>query len=103
MDGSPNARAGRVESGLNRELRTRPDVGPAERAALRVLAHALDVAETSGDWDGVARGSRIYLELRHAAGITATRRATKATNAPDWDGWLNGLSDAVRGDPTNGE
>jgi|SRR5580765_3411119 len=62
---------GRVESGLERQLRETPNIGPAERAALRAQARAVDVGEHERDPDAVSRASAVYLSLRAAAGMVA--------------------------------
>jgi hypothetical protein len=62
---------GRCERALNEGLHDRDDVGAAERAALRVCARALDRAEHDGDAKLVGDVSKIYLELRRAAGFVA--------------------------------
>ena len=64
-------RVGRVEGGLDRELVTRHDIGPAERAALRAQAHAVDLGEAAEDVDGLTRANAVYLDLREAAGLSA--------------------------------
>jgi hypothetical protein len=61
----------RVEAGLNRELVERSDIGPAERAALRSQARAVDVAEAAKDARLVTEANRVYLDLRRASGLTA--------------------------------
>lgn len=66
------ARRGRVEAGLETELVTRHDLGSAERAALRAQARAVDTAERNGDTDAVTRANACYLELREAAGLSAS-------------------------------
>jgi hypothetical protein len=62
---------GRVEIALDKDLRDRPDIGHAERAALRVQARACDRAESSGDTHLISEASGVYLTLRSAAGLTA--------------------------------
>jgi hypothetical protein len=64
-------RYGRVEVGLGKEFVDRPDIGPAERVALRAQARAVDGAETARDYLGVSTANRVYLELRQAAGLCA--------------------------------
>jgi hypothetical protein len=49
----------------------RHDIAPAERAALRTQARAVDVAERAADPDAVSRANAVYLELRKAAGLTS--------------------------------
>lgn len=55
---------------MERDLRDRADVGPAERSALRAQARAVDVAEHAHDSDAVSRANGVYLELRQSAGLT---------------------------------
>jgi hypothetical protein len=55
---------------LDHELVERKDIGQAERAHLRVQAHAVDMAEAARDSDAVTRASDGYLRLRIAAGLT---------------------------------
>jgi hypothetical protein len=62
-------RRARVEVGLVQSLAGRPDIGPAERAALRAQAHAVDLAEAAEDPDAVSTANRVYLDLRSAAGL----------------------------------
>jgi hypothetical protein len=83
-----------VEAGLDRELSGHPDVGRAERAALRAQARAVDVAEKARDTDGVSRANAVYLDLRRAAGLTGgpTGRTVDA-----FDVWLADLSRPAAG------
>jgi hypothetical protein len=67
--GRQRFRPGRVEAGLEREFRERPDVGPAARSSMRAQARAVDVAERAGDPDQVSTANRVYLDLRHAEGL----------------------------------
>jgi hypothetical protein len=60
-----------VELGLSKDLQDRPDIGSAERVALRAQARALDVAEQLRDPDLVSRASDVYLRVRQAAGLCA--------------------------------
>ena len=62
---------GRCESALARTFLERPDIGQAERTALRIQAHAVDVAEVALDPDAISRANATYLALRQAAGLTA--------------------------------
>ena len=62
---------GRVETALNRELRTRNDIGTAQRAALRAAARAVDRADEQRDSDAVARANAGYLAHMEAAGLSA--------------------------------
>jgi hypothetical protein len=64
-------RVGRVEAALGHELADRHDIRPAERAALRAQARAVDVAESERDSDAVSRANAVYLDLRAAAGLTS--------------------------------
>jgi hypothetical protein len=64
-------RLGRAEAGLEWELLERADIKRGERAALRIQARALDLAEASSDPHLVTEANRGYLELRTAAGLTA--------------------------------
>jgi hypothetical protein len=84
-------RRGRVEAGLERDLGTRHEIPASERAALRVLARALDEAEAAGDVDAVTRASAVYLTVRTAAGLSA------AGNRPDAYDEL--LADVLRATP----
>jgi hypothetical protein len=65
------AGVGRVESGLGHELADRPDIGAAERVALRSQARAVDVAEALRNPTLVSEANRVYLDLRTAAGLVA--------------------------------
>ena len=85
---------GRVESGLERELVTRHDLGPAERAALRSQARAVDTAEGAADSDAVTRANVAYLALREAAGLSAA-------GAKPADDFERLMADAMR--PTPGD
>jgi hypothetical protein len=87
---------GRVEVALDRELKTDDSVGPAERAALRVCARALDHAEHGDDGYLVAQLSRTYLDLRIAAGLSRNSPA-KATSDP-YDVLAAALAAPVLGD-----
>jgi hypothetical protein len=85
---------GRVENGLDRELVTRHDLGPAERAALRSQARAIDRAELAEDTDAVTRANLAYLALREAAGLSAA-------GAKPADDFERLMADAMR--PTPGD
>ncbi|HSS11154.1 MAG TPA: hypothetical protein VLL25_14805 [Acidimicrobiales bacterium] len=64
---------GRVESALEHDLRSRSDIGPAERASLRVVARGLDLCEhLSGveTLDLLDSLSKTFLDLRLAAGLS---------------------------------
>lgn len=61
----------RVEAGLDVDLASRRDIGPSERAALRSVARAIDVAEADHNPDVVARVNAVYLEMRQACGLTS--------------------------------
>jgi hypothetical protein len=67
----PRERARRVEAGLDHELVDRPDIGPAERVALRAQARAVDMAEAAHDPELVSKANGVYLDLRQAAGLVA--------------------------------
>jgi hypothetical protein len=56
---------------LNHDLADRRDIRPAERAALRAQARAVDLAEHGRDADAVSRASSVYLDLRTAAGLSS--------------------------------
>lgn len=62
---------GRVEIAVGKDLADRPDIGSAERAALRAQARAVDRAEAAGDYLGVSTANRVYLDIRQAAGLCA--------------------------------
>lgn len=64
---------GRTETALNETLRDRPDVPKASRAALRVQAHAVDLAETSRDVELITTATNGYLDLLKANGLTSDR------------------------------
>ena len=70
MARAPRKRLGRVEVALERDLATHSQIGPAERAALRSQARAIDVAEAAADPYLVTTSNHAYLELRKAAGLT---------------------------------
>jgi hypothetical protein len=67
----PDRRLGRAEAAVNAELVERHDIRAAERAALRVMAHGVDIAEASADPDVIARANDVYLKLRQAAGLSS--------------------------------
>jgi hypothetical protein len=77
-EGTSRPRRARVEWALERDLAGRPNIGKAERAALRAQARAVDVAAALEDPHLVTEANRGYLELRTAAGLTAS-----ATTPPD--------------------
>jgi hypothetical protein len=52
-------------------LLERRDITRAERTALRVQAHAVDMAEALSDPVRISTASLAFLELRKAAGLTA--------------------------------
>jgi hypothetical protein len=89
MVGRDRPRPGRVEAGLDRELGTKPEIGKAERAALRAQARAVDRAEAASDTDGVSRANAVYLDLRRAAGLTGGP-VTRTADA--FDVWLAEIS-----------
>ena len=68
-------RLGRVEAALERELSERPEIGPAERSALRVVAHGLDLAEAAGALDQLNDLSKTYLSARLAASLSVRTHA----------------------------
>lgn len=90
---------GRVEHGLILELADKPTIGHAERASLRVMARAIDYAEAAVDWEAITRASRVYLELRTAAGLTAlaTRGRGRPSVEAEWDRWLIELAEPTGG------
>jgi hypothetical protein len=49
-----------VERSLDRCFAEEPDVPPAVRSGLRVLAHGLDIAERKGDAEVIATCGRAY-------------------------------------------
>jgi hypothetical protein len=85
---------GRVETGLNADLTVRPDIGKAERAALRAQARAVDRGEQAGEPDVVTRANVAYLQIRQAAGLSAG--GTKAVDA--WDSLMADVLRATPGD-----
>jgi hypothetical protein len=56
---------------LDADLLERPDINKTERAALRVQAHALDLAEALSDPDLITKANDGYLRLRAAAGLSS--------------------------------
>jgi hypothetical protein len=86
---------GRCERGVNEDLRNRADVGPAERAALRVCARALDMAEAEGSLRLVCDVSKVYLDLRREAGFTA---GESTSGSDPFVAFAAGLSAAGVGD-----
>jgi hypothetical protein len=56
---------------LDRNLADARHVPAAARAALRVLAHGLDMAETARDPDLIATAGRAYFDALEANGLTA--------------------------------
>jgi hypothetical protein len=89
MAGRERVRPGRVEAGLDRELSGLPDIGKAERAALRSQARAVDTAEGARDPDAVSRANAVYLDLRRSAGLTGGP-VTRSADA--FDLWLAEIS-----------
>jgi hypothetical protein len=71
-------RKGRVETGLDRNLSDRPDIGPASRAALRALAHAVDLAESDRSAELIAEAGRVYLDALDRNGLAAGDRPVDA-------------------------
>ena len=92
-------RKGRVERGLDLELRNSPWVGAAERAALRAQARAVDLAGAGEppDPDVISRASRAYLEIRQGAQLTASRSAGRPAKDP-WQELARGLTVPELGD-----
>ena len=92
-------RRGRVEAALEHELVERSDIRPAERAALRAQAFAVDLAEASRDPVAITTASDGYLRLRQAAGLTSGG----AKPADAFDELLRSLAVAGpgSGDPAN--
>lgn len=68
---TPGRRRGRVEAALDRTLAGRADIDPAERAALRAQAAAIDYADEDRDARAITAASEVYLRLRRAAGLVA--------------------------------
>jgi hypothetical protein len=69
-----------VEAGLERDLMERRDIGPAERAALRAQARAIDAAERFAPLsmdavDSLTKANAVYLQLRQAAGLSSAGAA----------------------------
>jgi hypothetical protein len=93
---SDRARIGRCERGLNTDLAKRADIGPAERAALRAHARALDRAEAIGNARLVNDVCRGYLECRRAAGLVA---GEVEAGLDPFAAFVAGLSASGVGDP----
>jgi hypothetical protein len=66
-----NRRLGRTEQALEATLKDRPDITKAARTALRVHAHALDLAEQAHDPELINTVSGGYLALLRANGLTS--------------------------------
>lgn len=64
-------RKGRAEHALDNSLVDRPDINGAARTALRVHAHALDMAEAAFDPELINTVSGGYLALLKANGLTS--------------------------------
>lgn len=64
-------RLGRCETALERSLHERPDIGKAARGALRVQAHAVDLAEQARDPELITTANGGYLDLLKANGLTS--------------------------------
>jgi hypothetical protein len=62
---------GRSEQALEATLKDRPDITKAARTALRVQAHALDMAERAGDPELITTVNAGYLDLLKANGLTS--------------------------------
>jgi hypothetical protein len=56
---------------LDQALIEHRNIGPAERAALRAQARAVDIGEAHSDPREVSEANRVYLELRTRAGLAA--------------------------------
>jgi len=95
----PVTTRGRCGIGLERDLREAPAIGPAERAHLRTVALAIDLAANASNLELVDRLSRTYLDLRLAAGLSANSPAKPATDP--WDRLANVLSDPGLRNPTD--
>jgi len=91
-------RIARVERALNDELRDRPSESPnrAARAALRTLAHALDVAEARGDTENSAKVGRVYVDTLVATGLIGPPPSEPATDP--FTAFVAGLSTPAVGD-----
>ena len=66
-----NRRLGRTEQALEATLKERPDITKATRTALRVQAHAVDLAEAAFDVDLITTAIAGYLDLLQANGLTS--------------------------------
>jgi hypothetical protein len=64
---------GRAEQALETTLMDRSDINRATRAALRVQAHALDLAEAAEDPELITTVNAGYLDLLQANGLTSDR------------------------------
>ena len=62
---------GRTEAALNASLTGRPDITKASRTALRVQAHAVDLAEAAQDVELITSAIGGYLDLLQANGLTS--------------------------------
>ena len=71
-----NRRLGRTEQALEATLKDRPDITKAARTALRVHAHALDMAEQAHDPELINTVSGGYLALLKANGLTNDQQDT---------------------------
>ena len=69
--GEHRHRKGRVEAAREHEHADRHDIRPAERAALRAQAFAVDLGELARDGEGLSTANAGYLRLRQAAGLTS--------------------------------
>ena len=78
---------------MEHDLATRRDIPPAERAALRAQARAIDYGEANRDSDAVTRANAVYLTLREAAGLSAGG----ARPVDAIDALLSGILDAGAG------
>jgi P27 family predicted phage terminase small subunit len=99
---SASGRVGRGERALNEDLRAHTEVGPSERAALRACARALDQAEADTNLRLVVDVSKVYLEVRRAAGLTAGDEQPAAGSDP-FVAFAAGLSAAGVGNAAHRE
>ena len=60
---------------MDKALLEHRNIGPAERAALRAQARAVDVGESHDDPREVSESNRVYLELRTRAGLVVAPAA----------------------------
>ena len=84
---------------MNQALAKHPEIDAAERAALRAAARAVDRAETVGNARLVSDVSKVYLECRRAAGLTAG--GGEPVGLDPFAAFAAGLSGAGVGHPAN--